>query len=89
MYLNTQVDDMFLITDLYQVSPLIFNVFNTDFDKPQGSTFRIRPADLQHHVAWMKDINSRLPRGSNYVIEVGHNGNGDIEVCVLDEASNR
>jgi hypothetical protein len=67
LYVNTQVDDMFLVTDLYQ---------------PQGSTFRIRPADLEHHIEWQKDINRRLPAGSNYMLEIGHNGNGDIEAAV-------
>jgi hypothetical protein len=28
----------------------------------------------------MADINIILPAGSNYFIEVGHNGNGNIEV---------
>jgi hypothetical protein len=58
---------MFLVTDLYE---------------PQGSTFRIRPADLEQHILWMKDINRRLPQGSNYMLEIGHNGNGDIEAAV-------
>jgi hypothetical protein len=34
----------------------------------------------------MKDINSRMPAGSNYFIELAHNGNGDIEAAV--EANN-
>lgn len=64
-YFSTQIDDMFLVTDLYE---------------PAGSTFRIRPADLEGHITWQKDINSRLPRGSFFMLETGHNGNGDIEV---------
>ncbi|KAE9978646.1 hypothetical protein Vi05172_g3830 [Venturia inaequalis] len=66
-YFSTQIDDMFLVTDLYQ---------------PAGSTFRIRPADLEGHITWQKDINSRLPRGSMFMLETGHNGNGDIEAAV-------
>lgn len=62
-YLNTQVDDVHLTTDLYS---------------PNGSTYRIVPADLQSHVSWTSDINSRLTPGSNYFMELGHNGNGDI-----------
>jgi len=46
---------------------------------PQGTAFRIRASDLDTHKAWQADINSRLPAGSNYFIEIGHNGNGDIE----------
>ena len=48
---------------------------------PPGSAFRISPKDLDQHVSWMKSINSRLPAGSNYTIEIGHNGNGNIGVC--------
>lgn len=64
IYLNTQVDDMHLVTDMYF---------------PSGTTFRVRASDLDVHKAWQGDINSRLPSGSNYFIEIGHNGNGDIE----------
>lgn len=46
---------------------------------PQGTSFRIRISDLETHKAWQAEINSRLPSGSDYFIEVGHNGNGDIE----------
>src|SRR4051794_26149486 len=58
---------MFLVTDLYE---------------PQGSTFRIRPADMEHHITWQDDLNRRLPKGSRYQLEIGHNGNGDIEAAV-------
>jgi hypothetical protein len=63
IYLNTQVDDVHLTTDLYQ---------------PSGASFRLAPADLAVHVSWMKSINARLPAGSNYKMELCHNGNGDI-----------
>jgi hypothetical protein len=62
-YLSTQVDDVHLSTTMYS---------------PADKTFRLRTTDLDAHVAWMKDINSRLPAGSNYFVELGHNGNGDI-----------
>lgn len=81
MYLSTQVDDMHLETELYS---------------PAGTTFRIRTSDLEAHREWQNDINKRLPPGSNYVVEIGHNGNGDIgaatvlsssaSVCVPDYA---
>ncbi|PSR76994.1 hypothetical protein BD289DRAFT_378234 [Coniella lustricola] len=64
VYLNTQVDDMHLSTDMYY---------------PTGNTFRIRPSDLNYLAAWQTNINSRLPAGSNYFVEIGHNGNGDID----------
>jgi hypothetical protein len=62
-YLNTQVDDVHLNTDMYY---------------PQGKSFRLRPSDLAGHVSWMANINGRMPAGSNYFVELGHNGNGDI-----------
>ncbi len=45
-----------------------------------GENFRVKSVDLAHHIDVMKTINKRLPAGSNWVIEVGHNGNGNIEV---------
>lgn len=54
----------------------------TDLYEPNGTTFRARPGDLAAHVTWQANINSRLPPGSSYVMEIGHNGNGDIEAAV-------
>ena len=62
-YLSTQIDDVHLTTAMYS---------------PSDKKFRLRPTDLVSHVAWTKDINSRMPAGSDYFIELGHNGNGDI-----------
>lgn len=64
VYLSTQVDDMHLETGLYY---------------PNTSSFRIRPSDLDTIASWQSAINSRLPTGSNYFVEIGHNGNGDID----------
>ncbi|KAF2089035.1 putative extracellular serine-rich protein [Saccharata proteae CBS 121410] len=77
--LNTQVDDIMLETDLYS---------------PNGTTFRIRPGDLANHITWTSSINSKMPAGSDYFIELGLNGNGGIEsatdvdnnVCTPDNA---
>jgi hypothetical protein len=55
---------------------------------PNNTEFRIRPQDLEMHKTWQASINSRLPAGSKYQIEVGHNGNGDI-IYVTDSNSNR
>ncbi|PGH09663.1 hypothetical protein AJ79_05629 [Helicocarpus griseus UAMH5409] len=63
-YLSTQIDDMFLITDLYE---------------PAGAQFRIRPEDMQSHVDWLPTLGAKLNPGSDYFIEIGHNGNGVIE----------
>ncbi|CZT05215.1 related to extracellular serine-rich protein [Rhynchosporium agropyri] len=61
---SNQIDDMFLISDIY---------------RPAGKTYRLTTADLDQHVTWTKDINSRLPAGSQYFLDIGHNGNGNIE----------
>lgn len=66
IYLGTQVDDMFLITDIY---------------RPQGNQYRATPKDLDMHVTWQANLNSRMPAGSEFFIEIGHNGNGDIEAA--------
>ncbi|KAK3316764.1 hypothetical protein B0H66DRAFT_562110 [Apodospora peruviana] len=71
-YLNTQVDDMHLETELYL---------------PTGTSFRIRTNDLDTHKAWQSEINTRLPAGSNYFIEIGHNGNGDIDAATVQPSS--
>ena len=62
--LNTQIDDLFLITDIYS---------------PNGTQFRIRPNDLAAHVSWTPTINSKMNAGSKYFVELGHNGNGNVE----------
>lgn len=67
VYFNTQIDDVHLITDIYY---------------PAGNQFRIRYQDLDAHIGWTSSINSRMPAGSAYMIELGHNGNGNIENAV-------
>lgn len=62
--LNTQIDDMFLVTDIYY---------------PNGSTFRITVEDMNGISAWVPTINAKMNPGSSYFVEVGHNGNGNIE----------
>jgi hypothetical protein len=44
-----------------------------------GTTYRSTPDDMDIHVSWQTSLNSRLPAGSNYTIEMAHNGNYDIE----------
>ncbi|KAF4629487.1 hypothetical protein G7Y89_g8665 [Cudoniella acicularis] len=72
IYLNTQVDDIFLETEIYK----------------SNKNFRLVGADLDEHIAWTKDINSKMPAGSNYVIELGHNGNGNIEAATDTDSNN-
>jgi len=59
----------------------------SDIYSPAGNTFQIKPADLAQHVTWMKTVNAKLPSGSNYFIEIAHNGNGNIEVIQIHCAS--
>ncbi|KAL6708800.1 hypothetical protein ACN47E_002207 [Coniothyrium glycines] len=66
IYLSTQVDDMFLITPMY---------------RPAGQEYRAKPDDLSVHVDWQAKLNAKLPAGSEFFIEIGHNGNGDIEAA--------
>ncbi|EEU43436.1 uncharacterized protein NECHADRAFT_45195, partial [Fusarium vanettenii 77-13-4] len=67
VHLSTQVDDVQLATGLYL---------------PAGEEFKIRTDDLEGHVAWQISLNSRLPAGSDYWLEMAHNGNGDIIAAV-------
>ncbi|KAG9231452.1 hypothetical protein BJ875DRAFT_382932 [Amylocarpus encephaloides] len=61
--LVTQIDDMFLNSDIY---------------KPTGTTFKIRTSDLSAHKSWTTTINNKMSPGSLYFVEIGHNGNGNI-----------
>ncbi|CAG8959323.1 hypothetical protein HYFRA_00013093 [Hymenoscyphus fraxineus] len=63
MYFGTQVDDMHLATTIYQ----------------DTRRFRVRTTDLDEHVAWQKRLQARLPAGSSYIIEMAHNGNGNVQ----------
>jgi hypothetical protein len=74
IYFSTQVDDMFLETPIYY---------------PSGPTYRCKPDDLDMHVTWQADLNRRMPAGSEYFIEIGHNGNGDIEAATDTTAGER
>jgi hypothetical protein len=52
----------------------------SDIYSPAGTTYQVTPADLAQHITWMANLNSRLPAGSSYFMEIAHNGNGNIEV---------
>ncbi|KAI8664211.1 hypothetical protein NCS55_00929200 [Fusarium keratoplasticum] len=67
VHLSTQVDDVQLATGLYL---------------PAGEEFKIRTDDLEGHVTWQTSLNARLPAGSDYWLEMAHNGNGDIIAAV-------
>ena len=72
IYLSTQIDDVHLTTALYI---------------PSNEVFRLRPGDLDATVAWQKNLNRRLPAGSDYFMEMCHNGNGNIQNATLNPAS--
>lgn len=55
---------------------------STDLYSPKGVEFRTRPADIDAHIGWQANLNKRLPPGSAYYMEIGHNGNGDIIAAV-------
>ncbi|PQE12581.1 hypothetical protein CJF30_00002459 [Rutstroemia sp. NJR-2017a BBW] len=57
----------------------LFHTNVSDIYKPAGTTYRIGTADLAQHITFMNTINSKLNPGSKWWIEVGHNGNGNIE----------
>jgi hypothetical protein len=63
VYLNPQVDDVFLATDMWV---------------PGGgeATFRISGDDLRELSAWQADFQSRLPAGSSYRTTMAFNGIG-------------
>jgi hypothetical protein len=54
---------------------------------PAGTAFRLRPTDLMAHTSWMTSLNARLPAGSQYFIELAHNGNGDILNAIIQDNS--
>jgi hypothetical protein len=64
VHLNTQIDDMFLETEMYV---------------PNGTNFRVSPDDLTGIVNWAPTVLATMPAGSNWTIEIGFNGNGNIE----------
>jgi hypothetical protein len=45
-----------------------------------GENFRVSSVDMDHAITHMKSVNSRLNAGSKWFLEIGHNGNGNIEV---------
>lgn len=71
VYLNTQIDDVLLETDIY---------------KPSGTIFRISVADFEGIASWIPSINSKMNPGSDYFVELGHNGNGNIEAASSTDA---
>lgn len=63
---NTQIDDMFLSTGLYL---------------PNGTEYRVTPTDMTQVATWVPKIQAKMPAGSSYFPEIGHNGNGNVEAA--------
>jgi hypothetical protein len=53
----------------------------SDIYSPAGTTFQVKTADLNQHKTWVTSVNSRMPAGSNWFMEIAHNGNGNIEAA--------
>jgi hypothetical protein len=73
-YFGAQVDDVHLSTDLYQ---------------PANTTWRLRASDLVAHASWQTALSSRLPAGSSIRLELGHNGNGNIEYATNNDPTGK
>lgn len=63
VHVSAQIDDMQIPTAIYY---------------PAGTKFQVSTADLDAHVTWQAQLNTRLPAGSDIRLELGHNGNGNI-----------
>jgi len=64
------VDDLFLDTDIWNV---------TSGPDPEGQRSRINTTDIQMHITWQAEFVKTLNPGSVYFIEVGFNGNGNMD----------
>ncbi|KXS13980.1 hypothetical protein M427DRAFT_136073 [Gonapodya prolifera JEL478] len=62
-----QVDDLFLTTEITPTQTTV--TYN----------YRVSVADIQGIVAWQTSLNSRLPAGSAFKLELPFNGNGILE----------
>lgn len=67
---------MFLETEIYNQTAI-------DAGVSSPTNFRIRTADMANHKTWTTTIQKKMPTGSSYFIEIGHNGNGNIDVSTL------
>ncbi|KAK7430755.1 hypothetical protein QQZ08_002799 [Neonectria magnoliae] len=63
LHLSCQIDDVQPSTGLYY---------------PAGKEFKLRTADIEGHIDWQNNLNARLPAGSDFWLELAHNGNGDF-----------
>ena len=55
----------------------------TDIYYPNGTTYRVSIADMTQIAVWIPQIIAKMPLGSSWFLDVGFNGNGNIEVGSL------
>lgn len=72
--LNTQIDDMFLYTDIY-------------YPGNQTTNYRVTPTDMDVIKSWVPTIQAKMNPGSWYKPEIGHNGDGNI-IAIDSNGSN-
>lgn len=78
VFLIPQIDDLFLDTPVtinksVAASPYLWDQQNND-----QFNVRLSVDDVKVHQAWLKDLKTRLPPGSNFTIEMCYNGNGPL-----------
>ncbi|RDL42047.1 Uncharacterized protein BP5553_02026 [Venustampulla echinocandica] len=71
--MSPQIDDMFLETPI--------------FDNPTEN-FRLTAEDMEGHLEWLPTLTKKLNAGSDWFLEVGHNGNGNIESVNATDTTN-
>ncbi|KAJ3126131.1 hypothetical protein HK098_007842 [Nowakowskiella sp. JEL0407] len=64
IYLGTQIDDFFLETE----GPTLPN--------QSSKIYSTSPSDMDNLAQWRRDLHTRLPKGSNFKIELAYNGIG-------------
>jgi hypothetical protein len=94
IYLQPQIDDLFLSTGVYDPSKSLLdqeeNTASVRIDGDGTLTFTTPPVanfpfllDLGHVVDWQDQLNKRLPKGSSFVTEIAFNGDG-VKPAAMD-----
>lgn len=78
VYLNPQIDDVFLDTPITVNKSKAASPYDWDAQNNTEYDFRLSVNDFLVQQSWLKDVQSRLPAGSNFTIEFCYNGNGPL-----------
>eukprot|EP00026_Physarum_polycephalum_P001357 Phypoly_transcript_01358.p1 GENE.Phypoly_transcript_01358~~Phypoly_transcript_01358.p1 ORF type:complete len:581 (+),score=56.74 Phypoly_transcript_01358:825-2567(+) len=70
IYLQPQIDDLFLSTGIYDPSKSL-----QDQEDNQDQV-RVDGDDIMYVASWQEQLNKRLPRGSSFATEIAYNGDG-------------